>query len=103
MKTSRRTFLIASAGLASSVALGGRALAEPAKVEESDPVAVGLGYRHDAALVDKSAQPKYAAGEHCGNCQLFQGQAGDQWGPCAIFAGKLVAGAGWCSAYTKKA
>ena len=103
MKTSRRSFLIAGAGLASSVALGGRALAGPAKLEESDPVAIGLGYRHDAALIDKAAQPKYSPGEHCGNCQLFQGQAGEQWGPCPIFAGKLVATAGWCSAYAKKA
>jgi len=103
MKSSRRSFLIAGAGLASSVALAGRVLAEPAKVEESDPVATGLGYKHDAALIDKAAQPKYVPGEHCGNCQLFQGKAGDQWAPCAIFAGKLVAGAGWCSAYSKKA
>jgi hypothetical protein len=103
MKTSRRTFLIAGAGLASSVALGGRALAAPAKVEESDPVAIGLSYKHDAALIDKAAQPKYTPGEHCGNCQLFQGQASDAWAPCAIFAGKLVAGPGWCSAYSKKA
>lgn len=102
MKSSRRTFLAAGIGLASAAALSGRVLAEPAKVEESDPTAVSLGYKHDASLVDKAKQTKYVAGEHCGNCQLFQGKAGEDWGPCPIFGGKLVSVKGWCSAYTKK-
>lgn len=103
MKSSRRTFLVTGIGLASSLALTGQALAQAAKVDEKDPTAVALGYKHDATLVDKTKQAKYAAGEHCGNCQLFQGKAGEAWGPCPIFGGKLVSEKGWCSAYTKKA
>jgi len=103
MKTSRRTFLIASLGAASSLALTRQALAAPAKVSESDPMAVSLGYHTDATKVDKTKQTKYTPGEHCGNCQLYQGKAGDQWGPCPIFGGKLVNHDGWCNAYTKKA
>jgi hypothetical protein len=34
---------------------------------------------------------------------VFQGKAGDKAGNCALFAGKQVAGAGWCSAWAKKA
>jgi hypothetical protein len=64
---------------------------------------MSLGYKHDASQVDKAKFSKYAAGEHCGNCQLFQGKAGEDWGPCPIFGGKLVSVKGWCSAYTKKA
>jgi hypothetical protein len=36
------------------------------------------------------------------NCQLYQTKAADNGG-CTIFPGKLVAAAGWCSAYQKKA
>src|SRR3546814_17335425 len=80
MKASRRTFLIAGIGAASSLALTRQALAAPEKVSESDPTAVALGYKHDAKLVDKAKQTKYVAGEHCGNCQLYQGKAGEEWG-----------------------
>lgn len=104
MKSSRRTFLITSLGVASSLALTRQALADDSpKLEESDPTAQALGYTHDATKVDKAKQPKFVAGEDCGNCQLFQGKAGDQWGPCPIFSGKQVSKDGWCSAYTKKA
>lgn len=104
MKSSRRTFLVSGIGLASSLALSRQTFAaDAAKVEESDPLAVSLGYKHDATLVDKAKQTKYVAGEDCSNCQLFQGKAGDAWGPCPIFGGKQVNAKGWCSAYTKKA
>ncbi len=104
MKSSRRTFIISSLGLASSLAMTRQAMAQDAaKLDESDPTAVALGYKHDAAQVDAAKQPKYKAGEDCGNCQLYQGKEGDEWGPCPIFGGKQVARAGWCSAYAKKA
>lgn len=103
MKSSRRTFLASSIGLASSLALSRHTFADAAKVEESDPLAVSLGYKHDATLVDKAKQAKYMAGEDCANCQLFQGKPGDAWGPCPIFGGKQVDAKGWCSAYVKKA
>jgi hypothetical protein len=103
MKTTRRTFLISSAGLVSGLALARPALAQAAHVDEDSALAKQLGYKHDASLVDQAAQPKYKPGEACANCQLFQGKPGDAWGPCPIFSGQEVSGKGWCSAYTPKA
>ena len=74
-----------------------------AKLEEKDAQATALGYVHDATKVDKAKQAKYAAGQNCSNCQLFQGKAADAWGGCPLFAGKQVNAKGWCSAYVKKA
>lgn len=103
MKSSRRTFLITSIGVASSLALSRQAFADAPKVSESDPTAVALGYKNDAAQVDKAKYAKYAAGQQCNNCQFFQGKPADAWAPCPMFGGKQVSGKGWCSAYTKKA
>ena len=72
-------------------------------VDEKDATAGSLGYKADASKVDKTKFPKFAAGQNCGSCALFQGKAGDAAGGCPLFAGKQVAGAGWCSAYSKKA
>lgn len=73
-------------------------------LDESDPQAESLGYRHDATKVDKKKSPTYKPGETCGNCQLFQGKPGtDEWAPCPIFPGKQVNANGWCSSYMKKA
>jgi hypothetical protein len=74
-----------------------------ARLEETDPQAVALGYRHDTRRVDKTKFPKHDLTQVCDNCQLYQGQAQDVWGPCALFAGKQVAAKGWCSAWVKKA
>ena len=104
MKSSRRTFLITSIGVASTLALSRQAFAaEAAKVAETDPTAVALGYKHDATKVDKAKYAKYAAGQDCSNCSFYQGKATDPWAPCPMFGGKQVAGKGWCSAYNKKA
>jgi hypothetical protein len=103
MEKSRRTFILATMGAASSLALTRQALAAPEKVSESGPTAVAMGYKHDVKEIDKAKETKYVAGEHCGNCQLYQGKAGADWGPCPIFGGKLVNHDGWCRAYTKKA
>jgi hypothetical protein len=105
MKTSRRAFLITSAGVASTFALGSRAAfaADAPKVAESDPTAQALGYKEDASKVDKAKFAKYAAGQDCGNCQFYQGKPTDAYAPCPMFAGKQVASKGWCSAYVKKA
>ena len=72
-------------------------------LEESDPLAAGLGYVTDGTRADATKYPKYAAGQACANCSLFGGQAGAAQGPCPIFAGKQVMATGWCSAYAKKA
>ncbi|EED34682.1 High potential iron-sulfur protein [Luminiphilus syltensis NOR5-1B] len=71
-----------------------------AKVDENGAQAQGLGYRHDATTIDTSAQPRYAAGQQCSNCALWQG--GDaEWGGCPLFAGQQVKATGWCTAYNK--
>jgi hypothetical protein len=69
---------------------------------ETDAQAVALGYKADATKVDKTKQPKYAAGQMCTNCALFQSAAKAAAGGCPLFAGKQVAGKGWCSAWAKK-
>ena len=71
-------------------------------VADSDAQATALGYKADATKVDKSKQTKYAAGQLCSNCALYQGAAGSASGGCPLFSGKLVAAKGWCSAWAKK-
>ncbi len=102
--TSRRTF-IQIVPLAGALALGAKAAlaADAPMVEPKDPQAAALGYVPDATKADKAKFPKYAAGQACGGCQLYQGKATDAAGPCALFAGKRVSSKGWCSAFVKKA
>ncbi len=73
------------------------------QLDEKDPTAQALGYKHDASKADKAKFKQYAAGQTCANCQLFQGKPTDAWAPCTIFPGKQVNGKGWCSAWVKKA
>ncbi len=100
MIKTRRTFLMTVA--AGGGALAAAAHAQPARLDEKDPQAVALGYVADAAKVDARKYPKYAKGQECTNCALYQGKASDPWGGCPLFAGKQVAGKGWCSAWAKK-
>ena len=79
------------------------ALAQPAKVDENDAAAKGLGYKHDGSKVDAAKYPSYAKDKKCGNCALYMGKPTDAWAACGIFGGKQVAAAGWCSAWNKKA
>ena len=100
MKTRRQIIqLIPAAGAALAA---GHALAQAA-IDPKDPLAVSLGYAPDATKVDKAKYPKYAAGQTCGSCALYQGKAGAATGVCGALGGKLVAAKGWCSAYAKKA
>ena len=96
----RRVFLMTLA--ASGTVLATRAQAQ-ALVDEKDPQAAALGYVADAKRVDTKKYPKFAAGQNCTNCALYQGKATDKAGGCPLFAGKQVAGPGWCSAWAKKA
>ena len=100
MNLPRRTFMMTVAASGAVLASAARA---QAKLEEKDPQAVALGYVMDATKADVKKFPKYAAGQNCGNCALYQGKAGDAMGNCPLFAGKPVAAKGWCSAYAKKA
>ena len=102
--TQRRTFIKAAIAVAGAGALGsGPAAAQAKRLEESDPTAVALGYKHDASKVDKAKFPKYAAGQVCANCSLYQGKPSDAWAPCAAVGGRLVAAKGWCNVWNKRA
>jgi hypothetical protein len=106
----RRIFLKSISGLAAASAVGvpieglaQAAKAPAAKLSESDPQAVALGYVDDTTRADQKKFPKHAASQQCSGCQLYQGKATDAMAPCPIFAGKQVAAKGWCSAWVKKA
>lgn len=99
--TNRRVFMMQVAAVPALLGAAAAVHAQ-AMLAESDPAAAGLGYKADAAKVDKAKFPKYAAGANCGNCALYQGAAGSKAGGCPLFAGKQVAAAGWCNAYAKK-
>jgi hypothetical protein len=99
--TSRRRFisLVPLLGVATLV----RAQAPTPLVDPKDPTAMALGYVTDATRADKVKFPKYAPGQACGNCALYQGQPGAAAGPCPLYAGKSVEVKAWCSAWVKKA
>ena len=101
MSLTRRTFVIQSVLGLGALATGSLAQAEALK--ETDPQAVALGYKSVAAKADKVKFPKYASGQQCGTCVLFQGKPGDALGGCPLFAGKQVPSGAWCSAWAKKA
>jgi hypothetical protein len=102
--SNRRVFLIHSASAGAALAFAGQAQAQAqAMLDEKNPQAAALGYVADAKRADTKKYPKYAAGQMCTNCSLFQGKPTDKAGGCPLFAGKQVAGPGWCSAWVKKA
>lgn len=81
-------------------------------LDESNPVATALGYRHDATKVDTAKFPKRAGAEgekqFCHNCSLLQergfsvaGQQGE-FGKCSLFPQGLVHVNGWCNSWTAK-
>lgn len=96
----RRVFLMTLAASGTALATGAQA---QALVDEKDPQAAALGYVADAKRVDAKRFPKFAAGQNCANCSLFQGKASDKAGGCPLFGAKQVTAAGWCSAWVKKA
>jgi hypothetical protein len=98
----RRVFMMQAVAGCAALGVAVQANAQAA-LAETDPQAVGLGYKADATKVDKAKQPKYAAGQTCSNCALYQGAAGSAAGGCPLFGTKQVAGKGWCSAWAKKA
>jgi hypothetical protein len=103
----RRTVLkTALCGLAALPAAGllreAGAQTAPPHLDEKDPLAVAMGYVHDAKKVDASKNPQYKPGSLCSNCLQIQGKEGDQWRPCNIFPGKAVNANGWCKVWVKK-
>lgn len=100
MSSTRRLFMLAAAVSGTALTAGVRA---QARLGEKDPQAVALGYVADAARADATKFPKYAPGQNCAGCALFQGKAADAAGNCPLYAGKQVSAKGWCSAWVKKA
>jgi hypothetical protein len=101
MSSTRRVFILAAAAF-SGTAVTTAARAQ-ARLDEKDPQAVALGYVADASRADAKKFPKYAPGQNCAGCALFQGKPGDAAGNCPLYAGKQVSAKGWCSAWAKKA
>ena len=100
MSSTRRLFMLAAALGGTTITTAVRA---QAKLDEKDPQAVALGYVADATHADAKKYPKFAPGQNCAGCALFQGKAGDAAGNCPLYAGKQVSAKGWCSAWVKKA
>lgn len=103
----RRNFLSKLAVSAAMPAIWcGHAFAQvppPVKLEETDPMAVALGYKEDTTKVDGKKYPLHKPAQKCESCALYQAKLPtDPTGPCAAFGGKLVTVAGWCSVYAKK-
>jgi High potential iron-sulfur protein len=96
----RRVFLMT---VASSTVAAGTLVHAQSLLDEKDAQAVALGYVADAKRVDAKKYPKYAAGQVCTNCALYQGKPTDKQAGCPLFGAKQVAGAGWCNAWAKKA
>jgi hypothetical protein len=100
-QTDRRSFVLRAVAVTSVLGLAhAPAIAD---VDESDAVAVALGYKADTKKVDSAKYPSHDTSQLCGNCKHFQGEAGDRAGGCSLFGGKAVAAQGWCSGWIKKA
>jgi hypothetical protein len=101
--STRRTFMLHTALASAGTLLAANAQAKPALVAQTDTNAVALGYKEDATKVDKAKYPKFAVGQSCANCGMYQGAKGAETGGCPIFTGKQVSAKAWCSAWMKKA
>ena len=99
--TNRRTFMLRVATGGAALACAGHASATPKRIEENEPKAVSLGYRHESAKVDKAKFPKHGAAEKCSNCMAWLGKPTDAWAECDLMADRMVAAGGWCSSYVK--
>ena len=102
----RKLLKTALAGLVALPAAGllreADAQAAPPHLDEKDPVAISLGYVHDASKVSAAKVPQYKPGSTCLNCVQLTGKAGDEWRPCNLFPGKLVNKDGWCKVWVLK-
>lgn len=99
--TNRRQFIV-QLSMTGAALIAGHAMAQSSMVVETEPQPMALGYKADASKVDKKKFPKFADGQKCEGCALYQGKVTDASGSCALFPGKKVAGKGWCSAWSRK-
>lgn len=94
----RRLFLMVSA--APACLATGIAHAAVKKVEENEPKALAVGYRHDSKKVDPARYPKHQPSQNCANCLAFApAKPTDEWGECDLMSDRLVFKDGWCSSY----
>jgi len=98
----RRTFLLCAGACTAGLATSARAQTG-AKLDEGEPQAVALGYKHDTTKVDEKKFPKHSNDQRCNNCQFFMAKPTEPWGPCPIFQSKNVSATGWCNSWVKKA
>ena len=96
---SRRAFIVTSAAGASLLCAHARAQLQ--KVDEAEPKAVAVGYRHDTSKVDPARYPKHTPEQHCQNCLAFypSDDPAEEWGECDLMSDRLVFKNGWCSSY----
>lgn len=97
----RRIFIAVVVAGGTGMACGAALAAGIKRVDESEPKAVSLGYRHDSGQVDRKRFPKHKPGERCDNCMAWLGKPKDAWAECDLMADRLVAAPGWCSSYVK--
>lgn len=99
----RRVVLLVPAALGLAGLQAGPVHAQTKKVEETEPKATAIGYKHDSAKVDKARYPKHDPGQRCHNCLAFApDKPTDEWGECDLMSDRLVNRNGWCSSYKKK-
>lgn len=100
-KVTRRVVMLAPV----LAGLGHRqAYAQPTlkRVEETEPKATAIGYKHDSAKVDRARYPKHSADQRCHNCLAWApAKPADEWGECDLMSDRLVHRNGWCSSYKK--
>ncbi len=101
MKSSNRRIFMFQVVASGATLACGSAHAGPKKIEESEPKAASLGYKHDSAQVDAKRFPKHTASEKCNNCMAWLGKAADPWSECDLTPDRLVSNGGWCSSYVK--
>ena len=96
--SSRRTFVIV--GVAAAAGVNPAAHAALKKVEETEPKALAVGYRHDTKKVDRARYPKHQPAQKCSNCLAYvPDKPTDEWGECDLMSDRLVFHEGWCSSY----
>jgi hypothetical protein len=100
----RRKFLSQVVAGSAAVALSRFAVAEDAKpaLTEDDAYAKSMGFKLNAADVDREKYTKFEEGQSCATCQLYSGKEGDELGPCSFFGKRLVPPTGWCRNYKPK-
>lgn len=93
--------LALTTGMVGAAVFGSRQAYAAALLDEQDPQALKLGYKADSSRVDSRKYPSHKQSQTCGNCQLYQGDAGSAAGGCVLFGSKEVAAKGWCSAWAQ--